>query len=244
MTKRLVCLLVVVLSTAVRLLAQSPSKPLSPSTCTFHRDGDHFAGSCGLLFDQTPVLTLRPAATLHSGAWRNDPKPLSVWSGEMTDSGHPNEPLELEIYSGGRGVLRTEYGWFGISAFVVKSTLSFRLDTSQEVPPSTLDFKIVQAAARILSTEDVWNRADNRQCPANALKWSIYCALEKAEIEFAGGVSHRRPAAEIVRKIVDERTASRDYHHRLMDYNNDLTTNLKDVQTLFQEAETEIKKRQ
>ena len=108
--------------------------------------------------------------------------------------------------------------------------------------PSTLDLEIVQKAAAILSTEDAWNRADNRQCPAGATKWSIYCALEKAELEVAGGLHHRRPAAEVVREIVDQRTAGRNYHHRLMEYNNDATTHLQDLQTLFQEAEAEIKK--
>jgi hypothetical protein len=39
-----------------------------------------------------------------------------------------------------------------------------------------------------------------------------------------------------VRKIVDERAANRSYDHRLMDYNNDATTKLEDVKTLFAEA--------
>lgn len=37
-------------------------------------------------------------------------------------------------------------------------------------------------------------------------------------------------------EIVDERTTGRPYHHRLMDYNNDPSTRLQDVQSLFAEA--------
>jgi hypothetical protein len=43
------------------------------------------------------------------------------------------------------------------------------------------------------------------------------------------------------RDSVDERTAARGYHHHLMDYNNDPTTHLRDVQTLFEQAESEIR---
>jgi hypothetical protein len=60
--------------------------------------------------------------------------------------------------------------------------------------------------------------------------------MEKAAIDVTGGFNHRRPALESVRVIVEERTATRNYHHRLMDYNNDPTTRLDDVQSLFKEA--------
>jgi hypothetical protein len=186
-------------------------------------------------------MTLRSAASISTGAWRNDIQPLSVWSGDMTDRGYPNAPLELEIYAGNWGVLRTEYGWFPVNGFVTSSTLSFDLDSSHQVKPSALDLEIVKRASAILSTEDAWNRADNRKCPTDAPTWSIYCALEKAEVEVTGGFHHRRPASEIVRKIVDELTPTRGYHHHLMEYNNDPTTHLGDVQTLFKEAQSEIR---
>jgi hypothetical protein len=108
------------------------------------------------------------------------------------------------------------------------------------VNPNALDQKIVHEAAAILSTEAAWNRADNRKCPANATTWSIYCALEKATFDVTGGIHHRRPAVEVVREIVEERTAARNYHHHLTDYNNDPATHLDDVQSLFQEALSRI----
>jgi hypothetical protein len=60
--------------------------------------------------------------------------------------------------------------------------------------------------------------------------------MEKATIEVSGAFHHRRPALQVVREIVDERTAGRPYEHRLMDYNNDPATRLEDVQSLYAEA--------
>jgi hypothetical protein len=120
--------------------------------------------------------------------------------------------------------------------------LGFDLNASHEVAPNELDREIVRRAAAILSTDAVWNRADNRKCAANATSWSIYCAMEKATIEVTGGFHHRRPALEAVRKIVEKRTEGRNYHHRLMDYNNDRSTTLADVQSLFKEALAQTEK--
>lgn len=50
------------------------------------------------------------------------------------------------------------------------------------------------------------------------------------------GIDHRRPALEILREVVDDRSKGRHYHHRLMDYNNDSATTFSDVQSLFREA--------
>jgi hypothetical protein len=110
------------------------------------------------------------------------------------------------------------------------------VNASHELAPSELDRKIVQRASAILSSNTVWNRADNRKCPASAAKWSIYCAMELATIQVTGAFHHRRPALEIVRQIIDERAAKRNYNHRLMDYNNDPSTHLSDVRSLFAEA--------
>lgn len=218
--------------------ARAPYAAGSPpvSHCVLHRVDGHFGGSCGALFGQAPAMTLSPAAAVATGAWRDDIHPASVWAGDMTDQGHPNARLELEIYADNTGVLRTEYGWFAVTQFASSPTLSFDLDASHEVKPNGLDEKIVREAAAILSTEAAWNRADNRECTAIATKWSIYCAMEKATLDVTGGSHHRRPALEIVREIVEERTTTRSYHHRLMDYNNDPSTRLADVQSLFKEA--------
>jgi hypothetical protein len=173
-------------------VAYAPTSP-PPSHCVFHRVGDHFAGSCGALFDQMPRMTLSPARGITTGVWGDDAHPASVWAGDMTDEGYPNDPLELEIYTGSWGVLRTVYGWFAVTQFASSRTLSFDLDASHEVRPNALDQKIVRKAAAILSTEAVWNRADNRECPTSATTWSIYCALEKATFRCDEWISSSTP---------------------------------------------------
>lgn len=87
-----------------------------------------------------------------------------------------------------------------------------------------------------------WNRADNRKCAPDATKWSIYCAgvqaVEEVTVGTGGGhgIDHRRPALEVIRGVVDDRSKGRSYHHHLMDYNNDPTTTFADMQSLFSEA--------
>jgi hypothetical protein len=152
------------------------------------------------------------------------------------------DSVEVEVYAGGTGVIRTFEGWYRVTDFAARdSMLHFRVDTAAELAASALDRKIIQRANEILASDAVWNRADDRTCKPGATTWSIYCALEQATIEVTGGFHHRRPALELVREIVEARTKDRQYNHRLMDYNNDSTTHLGDVRSLFAEALGRIK---
>jgi hypothetical protein len=212
--------------------ARAPS-----TTCQFQSANGLWTGSCGVLFAEHRTLTIAPAKSITTGVWQKGATPTAVWSGQMTDSASSPYAVEVEIYSGGSGIVRTEFGWYAVSGFALSPTdLRFQIDTSREIIPNELDRQILRRAATILSSASTWNRADNRRCPPTATTWSIYCALERATIEVTGGFHHRRPALEVVRQIVEERTAGRNYNHRLMDYNNDSTTSLNDVQSLFAEA--------
>jgi hypothetical protein len=152
------------------------------------------------------------------------------------------DDVEIEIYAGGTGVIRTYNGWFPVSGFTGQdSRVQFQIDTTQEVPANALDRQILQHAAAIIASDAVWNRADNRKCAPTATTWSIYCAEEQASVDVTGGFHHRRPALELVRQIVDERSQGKSYNHRLMDYNNDPSTHLEDVRSLFAEAISRIK---
>lgn len=203
---------------------------------------DTWRGSCGRWLGEVPTFALGSEATLQSGKWRSGADPVAMWSGKMFTRGDgpvPNspEPVELEIYLDHTGVFRTLEGWYAVESFERgPRAIEFTVEIASELPPSDLDVKIVQRAAAILSSTSVWNRDDNRQCPAVTQAWSIYCAMERATIEVTGGFHHRRPAMETVRAIVDQRTSDRNYHHRLMDYNNDSSTSLADVQSLFAQA--------
>jgi hypothetical protein len=152
------------------------------------------------------------------------------------------DDIEIEIYTGGVGVARTYAGWFPLSGFSVSNgAIRFQLDGKLEVPPNRVDREILERAATIITSDEVWNRADDRKCPAAATTWSIYCAVERAQLDIVGAFHHRRPAGELVREIVEGRTKDRNYSHRMMDYNNDPTTHLSDVKSLFAEAIERIK---
>ena len=106
------------------------------------------------------------------------------------------------------------------------------------------DLRIIQRARQILSSEAVWNRDDNRQCPPNRKTVSLYCALEKATQEVTGGFEHRGTVMEDVRSVIDEMAPPHaDYQHRLMGYNNDPATSFADLQKVLQAAEERIAKR-
>lgn len=208
-----------------------------PSHCEFRRSNDSWIGSCGAVFEETPGFLIAPSKTIATGIWRQGPTPNSVWAGVLKNEGDPDYPVEIEVYAHGSGVLRSEYGWYSVSGFFSdNSTVKFKMDASKEVAPGPLDGAILKRADAILSAVNAWNRADDRKCPPTATSWSIYCASQLATIEITGGFHHRRPAMELVRQIVDERSKNRNYQHRLMDYNNDPSTTLADIHSLFAEA--------
>ncbi len=111
-------------------------------------------------------------------------------------------------------------------------------------PVSEGDIRIVQRAREILNSPARWNRADNRECPANQRTYSLYCALEKATAEVSKQFEHRGAAMQQARFVIDEVLAKGNrYHHRLMDYNNDTKTTFADIQKFFALLEERIQKR-
>jgi hypothetical protein len=117
-------------------------------------------------------------------------------------------------------------------------------DDSEARPPVTkADVRIVQRAREILSSPAKWNRADNRVCPAAAKTFSLYCALEKATDEVSGHFEHRGAAMQEARFVIEDVAPNwREYHHRLMGYNNDPRTTFADIQKVFQLLEERIVK--
>jgi hypothetical protein len=112
-------------------------------------------------------------------------------------------------------------------------------------PPVTkYDVQIVQRARELLDSPSKWNRADTRDCPADAKTLSLYCALKSATDEVTGNFAHRGAAMQEARFVIDGLAPNRkNYHHRLMDYNNDPTTTFADVQKFFRLLEDRIAKR-
>jgi hypothetical protein len=118
-------------------------------------------------------------------------------------------------------------------------------DDPEAHPPVTkADVLIVQRARVILDSESKWNRADTRVCPADAKTFSLYCALEMATDEVSGNFEHRGAAMQEARFVIDEIAPnSKNYHHRLMDYNNDPATTFADVQRFFQILNNHVARR-
>jgi len=125
-------------STAAAPLAEAATSP-----CTFQKSKTGFQGSCSALFDGAPVLTLARVDKITSGAWRTDIRPREIWAGAITGefAKHPHEkdPLELEIYAGRRGILRTQDGWFRVTQFADNPAPVFDLDSGREIAPGPLD---------------------------------------------------------------------------------------------------------
>jgi len=120
-------------------------------------------------------------------------------------------------------------------ATVLPAGSLFAQDDSNARPPVTkADIEIARRAAQILDSPAKWNRADNRQCPAGAKTFSIYCALEMATQEVSKNFEHRGAAMQEARFVIEEVAPNLEkYQHRLMDYNNDPTTTFADVQGVF-----------
>jgi hypothetical protein len=115
------------------------------------------------------------------------------------------------------------------------------VDDSQVRPPITqADLQIVRRAREILDSPAKWNRADNRECPAGAKTFSLYCALQMATNEVSGKPAHRGAALQEARFVIDEIAADRKYEPRLMNYNNDPTTTFADIQEVFRIVESLI----
>jgi hypothetical protein len=129
--------------------------------------------------------------------------------------------------------------------FAVKAqgtaTRSVAIDDPNARPPVTkADLRIVKRAREILEAPSKWNRADNRECPAQAKTFSLYCALQMATNEVSGKSEHRGAALQEARFVIDEIASNRNYNHRLMDYNNDPTTTFADIQEVFRITESLI----
>lgn len=59
------------------------------SGCRFHSAESGQEGSCGMLFDAVPIITIAHTAAITTGVWRKDMTPSEVWAGKMSDAEYP-----------------------------------------------------------------------------------------------------------------------------------------------------------
>ena len=57
--------------------AAAQTAPTAPSHCALAQAGAALQGSCGPMFGETPVFTLKPAIAVTSGVWRRDLHPVA-----------------------------------------------------------------------------------------------------------------------------------------------------------------------
>ena len=196
-----------------------------------------WSGPCGKLNKFRLSVNIRETESIDSGNWRSDMEPVDVWAGTMNIGDKAQRPFEIERYRAGLEFARTPFGWFQITDWAhSENAIVFAMHADKRVNPSGLDLLIIQRAKDLLVDAGNWNRQDNRKCPREPTSRSIYCAMIDASIDITGGSHHRRPALQVVREIVQNRSMGRSYQHRLMDYNNDPSTEIADVHSLFDES--------
>jgi hypothetical protein len=161
------------------LFATPPAAGVEPNTliCVLQRSANEFAGTCevpcsvnALAIDiegpnpqkacEAPPRNVR--ATLRETDGGN-------WLGTMQGK-FPEDPTRFELLmsSGAKlGIAKTPFGWFSLqSAQREKEMLRLTIAANNQLPPTQDDIRIIQRAKRLLSDGKVWNREDNRPCPA------------------------------------------------------------------------------
>jgi hypothetical protein len=223
-------------------------------TCTLQRAGSEFVGTCSvpcsvnaLAIDidgpnskkACDTVPRRVEARLHEVGDGN-------WLGTM-EGKFPEDPTRFELSLRDAtlpGTAKTPFGWFSLQDLRRdRDALELAIAANNQLPPTQDDIEIIDRARALLSSEQSWNRADDRTCPVNPRTWSLFCALEQATEEISGGVHYRQPALQMAREVLNEIGGSRLGKHRLMDFNNHPDTTLAEIQALLNTAQARLEQR-
>jgi hypothetical protein len=110
-----------------------------------------------------------------------------------------------------------------------------------QAPKSELE--ILKQVRTMLDSEAKWNRASTQDCPADSPTIGLYCAFERASIEVTGKFDDDGFAIQETRRVISETAPNRKkYQARLVDYNNDPTVSLADLQKLLQVVQDRLTK--
>jgi hypothetical protein len=234
--------------------ASSASHPTDSVVCTLQAAGAAYKGTCQVTcsvnalavnFDgleakracQGPLRTVQTelSKTAAPGKW------LGTMQGVQ-----PEDPTRFEVVAntGTSGsVGRTPFGWFAITDMQESAgALVIRMNADRQVRPTQSDIAIITRALALLPNESVWNKDDNRQCPAGQTKLSLFCALAQATTEISGGIHYRQPAAQAVREALNGVDSTRIKTHRIMDYNNHPATTLAEIHAILHTARARLEK--
>jgi hypothetical protein len=78
------------------------------------------------------------------------------------------------------------------------------ISVEKQLPPTKDDIRIINRSIELLADLKTWNKNDDRTCPPNPERWSMFCALMQATEEVSGSVHYRQPALQAVREVLNE----------------------------------------
>ena len=222
-------------------------------TCSLKNTGAEYSGTCSVPCEVN-ALKANFDKLLQSCNVNSPPRIVIASLKQIDEKGnylgkmegkYPEDPTRFEIADSryvSTKIAKLPFGWFPLIDAKKNGEQLFLSINAKEVLPATPDdIKIMDRALDLLSSQSIWNKNDNRICPPNPNKWSLFCALTQATVEVSGGVHYRQPAHEKVREVLNELGGDRVKTHRLMDYNNHPDTTLQDVRNLLIEARARIR---
>ena len=184
--------------------ATIPASSAKVHVCRFEPVGAEWKGSCGRPDDENPSVTVSAAKSVTTGKWRKDYEPSAVWA----KLSFPTALVPIETAVDRMAMANERHGWFSCFDCFSARPMSSEVDFDEMLPIWIAKSLSVRGSI----VRRVWNR-DTRSSgdPAEITG-------DGSHSRGSGGFHHRRPALQVVRKIVEERSAGKPYKHRLMDY--------------------------
>jgi len=107
-----------------------------------------------------------------------------------------------------------------------------------------VDLETLEMTEQLLADATNWHKKDDRKCENDieSSRWSLFCALKYASIKKMGEYNHHNTAMQTVRFVIDDLIPDHGFEHTLMDYNNLLSTEHKDILSVVRIAKERIKK--
>lgn len=104
------------------------------------------------------------------------------------------------------------------------------------------DVAVLQRAQELLNSAENWNQSGRQTCE-DLDRLSLFCALQRAQIDVLGRYNHRQPANQLVRFVIEDRFPNRWSRHRLADFNTNPATTHADVLEVVGQALKRAKQR-
>ena len=100
----------------------------------------------------------------------------------------------------------------------------------------------VFSGKKFIKDEKSWHKNDDRNCEDDIEKncYSLFCALQRASIEFEGEYNHRNAIMQKIRQTIVKIYPSKEWKHRLRDFNNMPETDFDILMELLNRVESEV----